>query len=102
MRVSDVAACYGVDISTVTPRLKALEKTGMVTRERGREDGRVSIIEISSKGKLALSGVRAAQKDLIIQALSEGGISTSDMLGAVTLLECLARELGSDRPRCIS
>jgi len=90
MRVSDVAACYGVDISTVTPRLKALEEIGMVVRKRAPEDGRVSIIQISDKGRLALAGVCAAQREIIMEALADSGISSDDVLGAVTLLEYLA------------
>jgi hypothetical protein len=33
LRVSDIAACHGVDVSSITPRLKALEQSGLVVRE---------------------------------------------------------------------
>ncbi len=93
MRVSDIAACYGVDVSSVTPRLKALEEIGMVARKRAPGDGRVSIIEISDNGRLALASVCAAQRDIIVEALADSDISSQEVLGAVVLLEYLAGRL---------
>ena len=44
LRVSAVAECQGVDVSTVTPRLQALERAGLVERRTVEFDGRVSMI----------------------------------------------------------
>ncbi len=39
-----------LDAGTLTPLLKNFEKEGYVTRERSKEDERVTIIHITSKG----------------------------------------------------
>ena len=39
-----------MDDGTLTPLLKNLEKEGYVTRERSRDDERVTIISITGKG----------------------------------------------------
>ena len=93
MRISDIAACYGVDISSVTPRLKALEGADLVARRPAPGDGRVSIIEISERGRHALGAAQAAQQSIISEALAEGSVAAPDLLGAVTLLEVLASRL---------
>jgi len=65
MRVSDIAACQGVDISTVTPRLQALEQAGLIDRARLESDGRVSLINISERGREAVEAIHRGRRDVI-------------------------------------
>lgn len=69
LRVSDIAACHGVDISSITPRLKSLERADLVARHTLPADARVSLIVITSAGQTALEAVHAARRDIIAQAL---------------------------------
>src|SRR5688500_15001332 len=67
LRVSDIAACHGVDVSSITPRLKALEQSGLVVRESLPADARVSIMSITAYGREALESVHAVRRDIIEQ-----------------------------------
>lgn len=71
LRVSDIAACHGVDVSSITPRLKALEKAGLITREKLSTDARVFIISISSSGVRALQSVHAARRAILAHVTAE-------------------------------
>ena len=51
MRVSDVAACQGVDVSSVTPRIQALERAGLITRDPDPSDRRASVISFDDAGR---------------------------------------------------
>lgn len=53
-RVSDLAACHGVDVSSIIPRLKTLERGGFIERASDPHDARVSIITLGSARALAL------------------------------------------------
>lgn len=64
-----------LDAGTLTPLLKRLEKAGYVTRERSKEDERITVISITREGeklkekckdipgKLASSGSALTEKD---------------------------------------
>lgn len=92
MRVSDIAACHGVDVSSVTPRVKALESAGLVHRHGSPEDRRVALITLSEEGRRALESVHAARAELLADALD--GISTRDLAAAADVLTAVATRLG--------
>lgn len=48
--VGQLGSMLHLDAGTLTPLLKNLEKEGYVTRERSKEDERVTIISITEKG----------------------------------------------------
>ena len=48
--VGQLGAILHLDAGTLTPLLKTLEKEGYVKRERSKEDERVTLISITSKG----------------------------------------------------
>lgn len=73
MRVSDVAACHGVDVSSVTPRLKTLGDAGLVSRRGADHDRRVAIITLTDEGRRALDDVHAARAELLRRALEAVG-----------------------------
>ena len=50
VNVGQLGSILHLDAGTLTPLLKTLEKEGYVTRERSREDERVTIISITKKG----------------------------------------------------
>ena len=87
LRVSQIAACHGVDISSVTPRLKRLEKAGLVRRERVDSDARAFLISIAPNGTHALESIHAARREILEQALvgvdPANAAVTSDVLRRV-------------------
>ncbi|MEB1611099.1 DNA-binding MarR family transcriptional regulator [Xanthomonas campestris] len=93
MRVSELALCYGVDVSSVTPRIKSLEKLALIDRGTEPADARVSVISISAQGQAALESVHAAQSELIAGTIAEAGIDPAPVSGAATLLEQLVAQI---------
>ena len=94
LRVSDIAACHGVDVSSITPRLKRLEQAGLVTRERPPSDARSFLIKISAEGSRALESVHAARREVLNEALA--GSDPVLVAAAGTVLRCVANHLAND------
>ena len=69
MRVSDVAQCLGIDISTASLQLRPLRQDELVTRTSDPHDGRIAMITITPKGQDVLSRVRAVRQQLLGEAL---------------------------------
>ena len=75
VNVGQLGEILRLDAGTLTPLLKRLEKAGYVTRERSREDERVTIISITTAGealkekckdipqKMASNGSPLSEKD---------------------------------------
>lgn len=75
VNVGQLGEILHLDAGTLTPLLKRLEKAGYVTRERSKEDERITIITITSEGeklkekckdipeKMASSGMNLTKKD---------------------------------------
>ena len=95
LRVSHIAACHGVDISSITPRLKRLETLGLVAREREPSDARAFLISITAAGIAALESVHAARRDILAHAISD--IDQSQLAVTAEVLTHLAHQL-SARP----
>lgn len=91
MRVSDVATCQGVDVSSVTPRLQALEREGLITRETDPADRRASVISLDSAGRAALERVHAARCAILADAVT--GLEESQVANASALLTRIAARL---------
>ena len=49
--VNDIAKRLYLETNTVTPLLQRMEKKGILTRKRGREDARQMIVSLTKKGK---------------------------------------------------
>jgi DNA-binding MarR family transcriptional regulator len=94
LRVSDIAACHGVDISSVTPRLKRLEAAGLVTRDRVPTDARAFLISITAEGVCALESVHAARREILVQAVD--GFDATQLAVAGQVLSRLAQRLAAE------
>lgn len=86
--MSDIAACHGVDVSSVTPRLKRLEQSGLVLRGAVSTDARASLITISDEGIQALESVHSARRELLVQAVGDSDAAhlsvTAGLLSHIT------------------
>ncbi|MDD9207371.1 MarR family transcriptional regulator [Georgenia sp. 10Sc9-8] len=94
LRVSEIAACHGVDVSSVTPRLQRLEQAGLVGRERVPTDARASLITITGEGRRALTSVHAARRALLEDAL--GNTDADQVAAAADVLARIADRMSAE------
>ncbi len=96
LRVSDIAMCHGVDVSSITPRLKRLENDGLLRRDREPGDARAFLITITSEGIAALNGLHAARRGILQGALT--GAESHGVECAAEVLTRIARTLSPTPP----
>jgi DNA-binding MarR family transcriptional regulator len=82
--INGLARKLGLDPTTVTRQVAALEADGLVVRRGDPDDGRVSVIDLSTKGRQRMASVRAAREDRIEQLLH--GWSAAERRTFATLL----------------
>lgn len=97
IRVSDLAAGLGVDTSTVTPRVQALHRSGLVDRTASPDDARVALISISREGAGALEAVHTARRELLASVIAPG-TDEATFEAAARLLDHIAAALLADTP----
>ena len=66
-----------LDAGTLTPLLKRLEKAGYVTRERSREDERVTVISITPEG----AALKEQCRDIPLKLSAKGSALTKEDAG---------------------
>lgn len=94
MRVSDIAACLGIDVSSVTPRLQTLERVGLVDRGTDAEDRRASVLSIGPAGREALERIHAARIAILAEALV--GLDAEHVAIASEVLQRISTRLRRD------
>jgi DNA-binding MarR family transcriptional regulator len=88
IRLSDLAQHLGVDTSTISRQIRALEKDDLVVRRMDKSDGRVSLLALSARGERALTKLRRARLEFVSEVLA--GWSGPDQATLAPLLERLA------------
>ncbi|MBQ7584164.1 MAG: MarR family transcriptional regulator [Lachnospiraceae bacterium] len=68
VNVGQLGDILRLDAGTLTPLLKRLEKAGYVTRERSKEDERITIISITPEGE----ALKEQCKDIPLKMASKG------------------------------
>lgn len=91
MRLSDLAANLGLDISTVSRHVAQLERDGLVDRRPDPTDGRSTILDVTSKGEEALERVRQARRIGLAKLLNDW--SADDLGDLAGSLERLASDV---------
>ena len=66
--VGRLGSTLHLDAGTLTPLLKNLEKEGYITRERSKEDERVTLISLTEKG----NGLKEKCKDIPLKLAQQG------------------------------
>jgi DNA-binding MarR family transcriptional regulator len=94
--IGALAATLGLDASTVTRQIAAMESDGLVDRAADPQDRRCSIISPSERGRALLRSVRA-RRSARVDSLLEGW-SHADRRDLARLLERLNGALAA-RPR---
>jgi DNA-binding MarR family transcriptional regulator len=69
-RPSELAASVGVDASTITHRIQALERAGYLERAADPGDGRACVVSLSPEGRAALDRFRQARRALYARLLA--------------------------------
>lgn len=70
-RVSTLAGCLQVDLSTVSRQLTALESAGWVAREPDLDDRRASLVRITDVGLAVLRANKEARRAAIREMLAD-------------------------------
>ncbi|HEY0453431.1 MarR family winged helix-turn-helix transcriptional regulator [Actinophytocola sp.] len=71
MRISDIAECMRIDISTVSLQLRPLRRDGLVDATPCDRDRRVTLIGITAKGRATVAKVRAARRELLAEVFTD-------------------------------
>jgi DNA-binding MarR family transcriptional regulator len=71
VRASDLAVQAGLDLSTVSRQVAALEAAGLLERARDPQDGRASLLTLSERGRLASARVCEARLALFKECLTD-------------------------------
>jgi DNA-binding MarR family transcriptional regulator len=93
VRLSDLAAELGVDVSTVSRQVQALEHKGLVDREPDPDDGRAMLLQLTRKGKAVRSKMQAAWQETIAGVLVNW--KPADISEFAVLLDRFASDLAS-------
>lgn len=84
--VNDIAHRLVLETNTVTPLIKRMEAMKMVTRRKGKEDGRQTIVSLTEHGK-ALEAEAAKIPSCLTGVLHEAGIEDETFISLIPLLD---------------
>lgn len=94
MRVSDMACQMYLRPPTVVGIIDRLERKGLVTRTRSREDRRVVDLNLSEKGKEIVSNAPQVAQVMLLQGLKE--LSDNDFSIIVKGMQLMVQLLGAE------
>lgn len=69
-RLSDLAETVGVDLSTASRQVHALEEAGFVAREAMEEDRRASLLHVTERGRAMVGRILEARRTVITELLA--------------------------------
>ena len=93
-RLSDIAVELGVDVSTVSRQVAALEAKGLLVREPDPVDGRAVRLSLSEAGDALTDRLRTAWRATIAEALADWTPGEIDALAP--LLERFATDVAGE------
>lgn len=88
LRPAELAELAGVTRATITGLLSGLEKDGLVLRREHEEDGRMSVVRLSAKGRQRLEGMLPDHYRRTAALMS--GLSTEERAQLMSLLDKVA------------
>lgn len=86
--VNDIAHRLHLETNTVTPLLQRMEKQGLVTRKRGKEDTRQRIVSLTAQGK-ALEEQAKNIPDCLVTQLADKVPDVQALLAMIPELDTL-------------
>jgi DNA-binding MarR family transcriptional regulator len=101
-RLSALAQAFGLDPSTITRQVQALEGSGLVRREVDPTDRRASLLDLSDEGRKVLTETRERRRARLQEALDDWTARDLDDFGRLLeqfngSIDRLVQRLGSDR-----
>ncbi len=96
MSITGLATRLGLDATTVTRQVGAMETAGLVRRRRDARDARVSLIELTALGRRRMESVRRARADRIGRLVADW--SDADVARFGALLGRLNGAMRADPP----
>lgn len=70
-RLGFFASSFGLDPSTITRQVQALERAGLATRTKDSADRRASILDLTEEGRDALDRTRSYRRQRLDDVLSD-------------------------------
>ncbi len=80
LRLKELARHLGVDSSTVSRHVQALETRGLIARRDDPDDGRASRVELTTEGKVALDRLRCERHRLFEEVLADWTVTDRALL----------------------
>lgn len=90
--VNSIAGRLHLESNTLTPLVKRLEAMKIVTRRKGREDARQTIVKLTERGR-AMEAEAAGIPDCMTGLLVEKGVSLEDFARLMPVLDNLIEAL---------
>ena len=84
-RLGALATSFGLDPSTITRQVQALEEIGLADRRTDPSDRRASILDLTDNGREVLDSTRSRRRDKLQEALADW--SESDLTDFGRLLK---------------
>ena len=70
-RLGALASAFGLDPSTITRQVQALEEAGLAARETDPTDRRASILDLTDNGRDVLDRTRSFRRSRLFQAMDD-------------------------------
>jgi DNA-binding MarR family transcriptional regulator len=80
-RLGALATAFGLDPSTITRQVQALEEIGLASRQSDPKDRRASILDLSDTGRKVLEETRNHRRAVLQQVLSDWSREDLDEFG---------------------
>ena len=90
--VCDIGKRLMLDTNTMTPLLQRMEKAGLITRTRGKEDTRQRIVSLTKQGKALYEQVQDIPESMS-KAVMASEEELKEILQMIPLLDKLIEEL---------
>jgi DNA-binding MarR family transcriptional regulator len=90
-RLSELARCMGLDASTVSRHVRALEDAGYLTRTGDPADGRAFRVELTAAGRELLDTAMEKRIGIVNQAIADW--NDNDRNALITLVTRLAESI---------
>jgi DNA-binding MarR family transcriptional regulator len=70
-RLGLLASAFGLDPSTITRQVQAMEKAGLVHRSADPDDRRASILDLTEEGAVTLAHTRAYRRERLEEVMGD-------------------------------
>ena len=97
-RLSALAQAFGLDPSTITRQVQALETAGLLQRSRDPQDRRASLLELTETGHEVLASTRRLRIERLRDAMSTWSTEQRDQFGRLLedFNDAVGRGVGPD------